>query len=334
MRKLFYCLFVFALLPTILLAAKSDSDRLLLQRLLSNIGDEYLSGKATLICIDYSKAFSEEDFIRQKEFADDKEKQLYLKNIALHKGVKFSLDQDRIRRTVEVLCFSGEKRRRDFVSVSPEQILSLKKNPELINDLSLQVFTYVPEKTILVSSSIHEGEKFNYANITKVRIFFPKFNYFAHGKSVKNLETFMKYIDDGLSTVSKIETGDEIRVVLEGGKSPHNIKMERVIDKSKNMAILYSATSMNGQVQNETTCSDYKKTSDDHWYPHSVVSNKYVYLNDQKILASSMTYETIPGSVSFNLPIDDIVFEPRLADGTYVTDDRYDPPWEYEIRGK
>jgi hypothetical protein len=305
---------------------------LLLQKVLSNPGDERVSGKATLIRTAYTRAASKDELLGQKEFKDEQQKQRYLKSIARQAGINLQSSQDVLTSTVEVLYFDGEKKRRDFAKIPPEQAAEIKSNTKVIDSLSFQVYTCTSEKTILRTPTQNEdGEKTNFANIVDGKIYFPKFYSFDHGEKKANIEPHIELLERGLATVSRKEIDNKIQVTFEVNQPQHKFKVERILDKEKNMATLYKATFRNNQLQEEVICSDYERINDGEWYPCKVISNKYIYLNNERVLASSETFETLPGSISFNVQIDDSIFAPELPEGTQVIDDRYNPSLEYKI---
>jgi hypothetical protein len=320
------------LISTSLWAGSSSRASLMLQQIFSNPGKPRTSGTASLIRTAYTRAMDGQQFLSDSDrtFEDKSEEKRYLRILQMRTGLDFSLEQDRMTHTFERLYFDGEEKRRDFAFIQSETARSIRENPNLIDDLNFTVYTYNPEKTILRTNiQSPEGAVERYANIVSQKIYFPKFYHFDHGPEVSQVEQFVQLVDKGLATLERLDVDGKVHLVFDipGGQ----FRVERILDPGKNMATLYAATFEDGKLQQETICSDYTQLEDGEWYPLKFVSNKYVNLKGEKILASSETYETIAGSVEFNKSIDPSVFSPPLEDETYVIDDRYSPPLEYKI---
>ena len=319
------------LISTSLWAGSSSTASLMIQQVFSNPGKPRTSGTTSLIRTAYTRAMDGQQFLSDsgRTFEDKSEEKRYLRILQVRTGLDFSLEQDRMTHTFERLYFDREEKRRDFASIQPETARSIRENPNLIDDLNFSVYTYNPEKTILRTNvQSPEGAMERYANIVSQKIYFPEFYYFDHGPEVGQVEQLVQIVDKGLATLERLDVDGKVHLVFD---VPGKFIVERILDPGKNMATLYAARFVDGKLQQETICSDYTQLEDGEWYPLKSVSNKYVHLKGKKILASSETYETIPDSVEFNKSIDPSVFSPPLEDGTYVIDDRYNPPLEFII---
>jgi len=52
------------------------------------------------------------------------------------------------------------------------------------------------------------------------------------------------------------------------------------------------------------------------------IDKRYVYVKGERVLASSETFEAIPGTVEFNISIEASTFSPEFPEGTKVIDER------------
>ena len=335
MKTIIYYLVCIAVIlyPTQLSASDTMNIEASLREILSNDGSPRLSGKATYISTVYKKALDVNNLLEGREFPDDQKKQLYVKIIRLEKGLDFLLKQDKTTHTLEGLYFDHDKKRRDYASLSPAMVESIRNDPCVINSLSLKTMAFDGDKTIsLTSSQTPNGTTRNYATIMPHGgIYCPKFHQFGHGDSSRELQLqmFIEAIEGGLATLERSSIDGQVHATLEMVNV--GFKLERILAPDKSMSTLYTALYKNNQLQQETICQDYARTSSGEWFPCEYTSNKYTHIKGEKVLTSSETFEAIPNSVEFNIPINSSIFSPKLSEGTYTIDERYRPPLEYII---
>jgi hypothetical protein len=304
-----------------------------LKQLMSDSGTPRTSGTAALIRTVYVRAVDKKELLSDKAFDDESKEKRYLAGLQMRTGLDFSLTQDKLSRTFEKLCFTGDVRRRDFVPISSATADRIRAQPRSVDALDLNVYTYTPSKTVLrFSNQRPDGGVDKYANIRNEKIYFPAFHRLDRATrgtaDTQQLELLSQAIDKGLTTATKSEVDGQVHLVLD---IPGKFRLEHILDPTKNMAVVYEATLVDGKLEKETIRTHYTQLSDGQWYPLKCAFNKYVCLNGQQTLASSETYETLKDTVEFNTPIDPAVFSPPLENGTHIIDNRYDPPLEFMI---
>ena len=297
-----------------------------LRKFFSGYGSPRLYGKGTYIRTLYMRAVDVNDLLAGKEFKDERSKEQYLSNLRLFAGLDYSLKKDKTIYTLERLHFDGDKKRRDYASLSPAVVETIRNDPGVIASLSLSVMAFDGDKSVsLVSYQMPDGTTRNYADIMPHgRIYFPKFHEFGHGNESfqdVNLQTFINLIEQGLATFEQSTIDAQVHATLKMGDGT-KFKMERIFAPDKGMSILYTAVYRNNQLSREIICRDYAQTNSGEWFPRKYIDNKYADVEGARILTFSETLEAIPGTVEFNIPIEPFIFSPQLTEGTEVIDQR------------
>lgn len=137
-------------------------------------------------------------------------------------------------------------------------------------------------------------------------------------------------LNRGSATFTQFIADDLVHVTLE--VSSTGFKIERIFDPDKNMATLYSSTYSDHQLLQEMICDNYVKSNSGHWHPLIYTENRYASVGGEAILTFSETFEAIPDTVEFNIPIKSSLFSVKYPENAVVIDERYDPPLQFIFR--
>lgn len=309
-----------------------------LRKFYAGYGSPRLSGKGTYIRTVYKKSVDVNDLLEGREFKDDQAKQQYLTHLHSLNQLTFGLKQDKTIYILERLYFDGDKKRRDYAPLSPAVVENIRNKPNVIASLSLNVMAFDGSKSIsLVTLQNPDGTTEYYADIMPHgRIYCPKFHQYGRGyESFRdgNLQTFIDLIDQGLATFEQTTINGQVHATFEMGlETGLSLKTERIFAPDKGMSILYTALYYNNQLSRKIICQEYAQTRSGEWFPRKYIDNKYVYVKGERVLTSSETFEAIPGTVDFNIPIESSIFAPEMRVGTNIIDRRHSPPKEYVIK--
>lgn len=288
------------------------------------------SGKGIFIHTIQKKAVDVNLLLKKKKFRDDNDKQKYLRFISIMGGVDFSLTQDKTTYTLEKLYFDCDNRRREFALLSSQEAERIRKEPDAINDFPLKIYTFDGDKTILQTMSNNPNGNIDYfVNITYDSIYFPEFYKFGYNTNDES-QRLIEFIDLKTTTLKQSIVNNEVHINSGAGNGA--VEMRWTLLPDKEMSLSHYILNMKDQFQREKISQDYvqnKRTGE--WFPRKYIYNKYIYVEGEELLVSSETFEEIPDSVEFNIPIDPSVFSPKIPEGTYVIDDRYDPFLTYSI---
>lgn len=325
----YYLIFTACILgATALFASETTSIEASLRNFYSGYGSPRLSGKATYIRTLYKKAVDVTELLEGKEFKDERRKQQYLSNLRLFGGLDYSLKQDTATYTLERLYFDGNKKRRDYAPLSSAMVQNIGNDPNVIDTFSSNIMAFDGSKSItLTSSQVPEGTTRSYANIMPHgRIYCPKFQQFGHSYSSASdvqVQRFIDLIDQGLATFEQTTINGQVHVTFEMGlETGPSLKTKHIFAPDKGMSILYTVVYRNNQLSQEIICQDYAQTSSGEWFPRVYIDKRYVYVKGERVLASSETFEAIPGTVEFNIPIEASTFSPEFPEGTEIIDER------------
>jgi len=313
-----------------LLASNTMNIEASLREILLSDSTPRLSGKGTYIRTAFKKALDVNDLLEAREFKDDEQKQRYLRIVRLTTGLDLSLKEDKATHTLERLYFDQNKKRRDYASLSTAMLDRIRNDPNIIDTLSFSTMVFDGDKSISLTSVQNlQGTTDTYVNISRRKIYFPKFHQFGHDQSPKHsqLQMFTDVINQGLASIKRSTINGQVHATLEMANV--GFKLERILAPDKGMSILYTALYENNKLNNEIICQEYAESTSGEWFPRKYISKKYVYVRGEKILSSSETFEAIPGSVNFNVPIKPSIFSPELPAGANVIDDRYNPPKQF-----
>lgn len=317
---LVYFVFANGVLGTVPLFASQNTNSSLRENL-STGGIPRLSGLGTFIRTDLKKALTEEDLVEGKEFKSDRQKQIYLRTLQLTTSLDLSLKQDKVSYTLEKLYFDHDKKRRDYTSLSSAMVEKIRNDPNAIDTLTLSVMAFDGHKSIMLTSSqMSDGTIRSYANIMPHgRIYCPKFHQFGRNEG-DDWQRFIDGIDPEKSAFRQSTIDGQIHATVEMAHG--GVKVEWVLEPDKDMAVVYNALYTNNQLSQEIICQDYAQTSSGEWFPRVYIDKKYVYVKGERVLTSSETFEAIPGTVDFNIPIEASIFSPVFPEGTEVIDER------------
>jgi len=315
---------------TPLFASETMSIEASLRNFYSGYGSPRLSGKATYIRTLYKKAVDVAELLEGKEFKDERRKQQYLSNLRLFAGLDYSLKQDTTTYTLERLYVDGDKKRRDYASLSAAVVENIRNDQKAIDTLTLSVMAFDGGKSIsLTSSQTPDGTTRSYADIMpNDRIYCPKFQQFGHsyssvGVSDVQVQSFIDLIDQGLATFEQTTINSQVHANFEMGLGTGpSLKTKHIFAPDKGMSILYTVVHRNNQLSQEIICQDYAQTCSGEWFPRVYIDKRYVYVKGERVLASSETFEAIPGTVEFNISIEASTFSPEFPEGTKVIDER------------
>lgn len=314
--------------------SSSASDELL-RKIIVGKDIEINSGKVVLVRSAFKKCIDPNMIISGKVFIDENSKQRYLNSLRATHKVDYSLKTDKTEYTIERLYFTGEKRRRDFTSIDAEKASNISFSD--LDSISFQSFVQEPNKTVLFTQSKNsDGQIRNHCDIITGKIFFPEFYSFqrtveATQATIDNLVVKHKELFEYGATVTEQEIDGQLHCIFEVPTEGASLKIIRIMDPNYDMATTYYAYYMRGQLNRELIMQDYQKTPNGFWYPGTYTENNYLLIDNENILVSSEKYEALPGTVDFNINIEDEIFTDFMPDGTQVRDERYNPPLKYVV---
>ncbi len=288
------------------------------------------SGKGIYIRTVYKKAVTQVEAIRGKEFENEQQKQAHLYRFRAETGIDFSCQQDQLTYTLEKVQFDQDKMRRDYADLSEATVNSILNDSGIIQTIATKTILFDGHNTVSMQYlPVPDGDGIHVADIMPgTKIYFPKFyNFSRTAEEDVQLLTDLKVP----SVIRQSEANKQIHNELEMANGA--VKMKWVFESDKNMSISYQCLYLDYRLRSETISEDFAKTADGDWYPQKQISNKYAFINGENVLIFTEIFEAIPGSVEFNLSIDDNVFLPEFPIGTEITDYRQDPPFIYTVQG-
>lgn len=237
-------------------------------------------------------------------------------------GVSFDREGDVREYRYDKVVFSENKGRIESAYISANEVQNIFDNPSVHPSLDYLLTIDDGRKCVCYRPAAPNGKPL-VVSVRQGNSLDRSFRKYGLFEGSDNAATSSwQRIDSGKSILKGRREGQMTYIsVLDPNKDPTlSSSLEVVLERGEQLVCRKVAFSRGGHVRSEREHSEFFLTASGDWFPRRRERRTYIILNGKEVCAREEIVEALPGSVDFNMPVDDSMFHISLPIGSILHD--------------